>query len=82
MPENRLTPSTPHVFLIGYRGCGKSTVGRLLADKLGRPFVDSDVVIEQQGRSIRQIFQESGEEAFRLLMQNAPSARMFKFDYR
>jgi shikimate kinase len=54
------------VALIGFMGCGKSTVGRLLAARLGYAFLDLDQWIEsRQGRSIRQIFHESGEEAFR-----------------
>ncbi|MEQ9408844.1 MAG: shikimate kinase [Fuerstiella sp.] len=56
------------VTLIGYRGCGKSTVGPLLADRLGYPCVDSDDLIESRARkSIRQIFAEDGEPAFRQL---------------
>ena len=52
--------------LIGYRGTGKSTVGRILADRLGRPFRDADREIEARaGRSIRSIFDEWGEPAFR-----------------
>jgi shikimate kinase len=52
--------------LVGYRGTGKSTVGRLLAERSGRPFVDVDDEIEARaGRSIRRIFEESGEPAFR-----------------
>lgn len=52
--------------LVGYRGTGKSTVGRLLADRLGRPFVDADREIEARaGRTIRAIFAEQGEPAFR-----------------
>jgi shikimate kinase len=52
--------------LVGYRGTGKSTVGRLLAKRTGRPFVDADDEIEARaGRSIRTIFEESGEPAFR-----------------
>jgi shikimate kinase len=52
--------------LIGYRGTGKSTVGRILAERSGRRFADSDREIEaRSGRSIRVIFAESGEPAFR-----------------
>jgi shikimate kinase len=52
--------------LIGYRGTGKSTVGRILAERLGRPFLDCDREIEARSeRSIRSIFHESGEPAFR-----------------
>lgn len=54
------------IFLIGYRGCGKSTVGPILARNLGWDFVDMDPLIEQRaGKTIRQIFAESGESAFR-----------------
>ncbi len=49
-------------------GCGKSTVGRQLAKRLSRPFVDSDAVIEQRlGESIRSFFEREGEAAFRLI---------------
>jgi shikimate kinase len=60
------------VALIGFMGCGKTTVGRLLAARLGYAFLDLDQWIEaRQGRSIRQIFQEAGEEAFRDLESSA-----------
>jgi shikimate kinase len=52
--------------LIGYRGTGKSTVGQMLADRLGRPFRDADIEIEARARrSISSIFAECGELAFR-----------------
>lgn len=54
------------VFLCGFMGCGKSTIGRLLADKLGCGFVDMDSYItEKLGMSIPQIFAEKGEDYFR-----------------
>jgi shikimate kinase len=56
------------VILIGYRGCGKSSVGRALADRLGREFVDTDDEIERRiGRSVRDIFHADGEAVFRRL---------------
>jgi len=55
-----------HIWLIGMMGSGKSTVGRLLADRLGRPFYDTDAIIERSsGSSIAEIFEHSGEAAFR-----------------
>jgi shikimate kinase len=54
------------IVLIGFMGAGKTTVGHLLSERLGLPFVDSDLVIEQRAaRSVRQIFAEDGEPAFR-----------------
>jgi shikimate kinase len=56
------------IVLVGFMGAGKTTVGTLLAARLGRPFVDSDQVIEQRAaRPVRQIFAEDGEPAFRAL---------------
>ncbi len=56
------------IFLIGYRGCGKSTVGRELADRLGWRFLDADSVLEAiAGKSIAAIFATEGEMAFRNL---------------
>ena len=56
------------IVLVGFMGAGKSTVGSLLAARLGLPFTDSDQVIEQRaGRPVRQIFAEDGEPAFRAL---------------
>ena len=56
------------IVLVGFMGAGKTTVGHLLAARLGLPFVDSDQVIEQRaGRPVRQIFAQDGEPAFRAL---------------
>lgn len=55
-----------NLVLIGMMGSGKSTVGRLLAGALGRPFYDTDTLVElSAGRLIRQIFEAEGEEGFR-----------------
>jgi len=57
-----------NIVLIGMPGCGKSTVGKLLAEKTGRKFVDADdEIIHMAGKSIPEIFAEDGEEAFRAL---------------
>lgn len=54
--------------LIGYRCCGKSSVGRKLAKKLGWDFADTDAMVEQAaGRSVAEIFRKDGERAFRTM---------------
>lgn len=56
----------PNLYLVGFTGTGKSTVGRQAARELGYDFVDSDHVIEQvTGKTIPQIFAEEGEPGFR-----------------
>ena len=58
------------IFLIGYMGSGKTTFGKVLSKALGYEFIDMDVYIEeQQFKSISQIFEEQGEDAFRILEQ-------------
>jgi len=55
-----------NIILTGFMGTGKTTVGKLLATRLGRDFIDTDSLIEQrQGRTIPEIFSELGESAFR-----------------
>ena len=55
-----------HLYLTGYRGTGKSTIGRLLGRKLNRQCVDLDDRIEELAqKTIKQIFDEGGEESFR-----------------
>lgn len=54
-----------NIILIGMPGCGKSTLGKLLAQQLQRPFYDADSVLEErEGRSIKELFAVS-EEYFR-----------------
>lgn len=54
------------IFLIGYRGTGKTTIARLLAERLGWAWVDADAELEvREGRSIRQIIAAEGETGFR-----------------
>ncbi len=59
-----MTPK--HLFLIGFMGSGKTTVGKLLAERLNLPFVDSDKWIEERnGMSVGEIFETKGETFFR-----------------
>ena len=58
----------PNIILTGFMGCGKTTVGKLLARHLHYLFVDTDQLIEERvGISVQQIFQTRGESAFRRL---------------
>jgi len=57
-----------HLVLVGLMGSGKSTVGRLLAERLGRPLVDTDAAVEAAtGRTVREIWLADGEPAYRVL---------------
>lgn len=57
---------TENIVLIGFMGCGKSTIGRKLANAIDYEFLDTDELIEQKtGRKISDIFASDGEEAFR-----------------
>jgi shikimate dehydrogenase len=57
-----------NLVLIGMPGSGKSTVGKLLADKTGREFVDADaVIVKEAGITIPEIFSKFGEDGFRKL---------------
>lgn len=63
---------TPGIYLVGFMGSGKSTVGRLLAQRLGWDFVDLDTEIESRfGAPIAEIFDREGEPAFRDLEHEA-----------
>src|SRR5689334_14980044 len=69
-PPDRPSPSL--VFLVGFMGSGKTTVGRALATLMGWHFVDLDQVIEaREGRSIREIFETRGEAEFRRIEHEA-----------
>ena len=61
-------PSQPHLILVGLPGSGKSTVGALLAERLGRPLLDFDAEISRrEGMSIPELFGQKGEGHFREL---------------
>jgi shikimate kinase len=56
------------ISLIGFMGCGKTTIGRLLSKRLGIPFLDLDeIVVKRVGMSIPEIFKRKGENVFRKL---------------
>ena len=55
-----------NIVLIGFRGTGKTAVGKALAQRLGREFIDADEYLEEKaGKTIAQIFAKGGEAAFR-----------------
>lgn len=59
---------TPGIFLVGFMGCGKSTVGAALAEEIGWRFLDLDQEIERgEGVTIAEIFESRGEQEFRKL---------------
>jgi shikimate kinase len=61
-----MTPDHRRLFLIGYRGTGKTMVARLLAERLGWGWADADEILEaRSGRAVREIFSKEGETAFR-----------------
>ncbi len=63
-----------HVALIGFMGSGKTTLGRELAERIGRPFYDLDWFIESRaGMTISELFRERGEAEFRRLEEEAAS---------
>ncbi|MBC8106524.1 MAG: shikimate kinase [Anaerolineae bacterium] len=54
------------VVLLGYRGCGKTTLGKKLADRMWIKFVDTDdLIVSAAGKTIREIFETDGEKKFR-----------------
>lgn len=64
----QLARQMQNIILIGMPGCGKSTLGKALAEHLDRPFYDADTVLEAQtGRTIPEIFRSEGEATFRRL---------------
>ncbi len=87
VPESASDHRARTIFLVGFMGAGKSSVGLALSRKLGWPFEDLDQRIEaQERRSIEQIFQQSGEAAFRqiegagfpVIFLDAPVEELFR----
>jgi shikimate kinase len=65
-------PAGGHIFLVGFMGSGKSTVGCLLAREFGMPLIDLDAVVERTaGRTVAELFAEEGEPRFRQLEHDA-----------
>jgi shikimate kinase len=63
---------TPGIYLVGFMGCGKTTVGQVLAGRLGWPFIDIDDDIERAAaESISRIFEHRGEAEFRRIEHEA-----------
>lgn len=77
-----MTPGTPaiparRVLLVGMMGAGKTTVGHLLADRLGWRYVDSDDEVEAlTGHTVKELFESGGEQAFRPLESRALAAAL------
>lgn len=66
--HNILKKQMKNIILIGMPGCGKSTVGDLLAERMGKRFVDTDsAIVEKAGMSIPEIFSKIGESGFRTI---------------
>ena len=62
----------PHLILVGLMGAGKSTVGELCARRMGRPFIDTDELVQTAaGMTIAELFTVSGEGRFRAMEREA-----------
>ncbi|HSL82003.1 MAG TPA: shikimate kinase [Thermoanaerobaculia bacterium] len=69
------------VFLTGFKGSGKTTVGRLISDRLELPYIDLDTEIERRaGLSVKEIFERGGEALFRRLEHEALAAAVARPD--
>jgi len=76
-PGSEPGPPSGHLVLVGMMASGKTTVGRAVAERTGRRFVDSDEQVEAHaGRTVRAIFAEQGEAAFRTLETEALRAAL------
>jgi len=75
MTPPKVSLARPLIFLVGFMGAGKTTVGQSLADLLGWCFIDLDRVIEAgEGQTIREIFATRGEPEFRRIEREAIAA--------
>jgi shikimate kinase len=74
---NRKLEFAPGIYLVGFMASGKSTIGRLLAERLGWHFADIDEDIEaSEQRSIAEIFERNGEQEFRSIETEAIRTRL------
>ncbi len=70
--KNIIAAQTSNIILVGMPGCGKTTIGVMLAKMTGRTLIDTDsLVVEMSGRSIPDIFELDGEEMFRQIEHRA-----------
>lgn len=68
-----------HILFVGFMGSGKTSVSRVVAKRAGLPLIDIDAFIEQtQGRSVRQIFADEGEEGFRRIETQTMAALAYE----
>lgn len=66
IPDQPCTPCSQNIVLVGFMGCGKSTVGREIGLQLNYPLVDTDcLIVESVGMGVAQIFSQHGENYFR-----------------
>ena len=71
------------IFLCGFMGCGKSTIGKLLAKAMGLLYIDSDeYIVEQEKMTIPQIFEKYGEPVFRQKEAQALKLKSKKNTYK
>lgn len=70
-PSHNMQHNTKRIFLIGYMGSGKSTLGKAMSRELGLDFIDLDYYIEgRYHKTVREIFAEGGEARFREIERN------------
>ena len=80
-PVTRPPVTRPRVVLVGANGAGKTTVGRLVAERLGVAFRDTDADVEQAaGTSVAEVFYDRGEAGFRALERDAVAAALREHD--
>ena len=77
--EGAVFVGSPHIIIVGFMAAGKTTVGRLLAAVMDRPFYDCDEAIEKRtGKTVPALFAAEGEAAFRRYEQEALEALLRK----